>query len=411
MNKNKTLVIFHAPSFPFFPPVIDPNQTTAILNEYDESTLPINTYQKIIKLPRGEYDLASELGRMGFDKFENIFLCLDATFPFVLSNLKNAAKKVYLILGDTHHMSKPITKMRSYIKRENFDGIIFTNNLRHAHWFRDVTDSSFYFEPAIFVLDSKEALTSQSPSRTDEVIFYGQLGGFHPRRSRIIPDLISRKLITRIHGSSRSIEMELQKSVASINITLNSDLNSRVFEIAQSGALLIIDQLSICNGHGSVLIPGHNCLTFKNSEDLLYLLNDRNNLKLMQSICGGNLKKEFDIFWGIKNIRKRLKADNGLINLNKAENYSALKSNMSDDIDISKRIDLYEILLELHRNVEKILVYIESPYKNTFQNDLKDLPRLDIVNNLEELNSELGLCIFIKYKNNIDNIELYEINN
>ena len=411
MNKNNTLVIFHAPSFPFLPPLIDINQTTAILHEYDESALPKNTYKKIIKIPRGEYDLAIELEKLAVDKFENIFLCLDATLPFVLRNLKNVAKKIYLILGDTHHMSKPITKIREYIKSEYFDGIIFTNNLRHAHWFRDVTDSNFYFEPAIFVLDSKKNHIEQNPSRLEDVIFYGQLGIFHPRRCRILPELISKKLVTHIHGSAISIATALQNTVASINITLNSDLNSRVFEIAQSGALLIIDQLSISNGHGTVLIPGHNCLTFKNSEELICLLSDINHLKIMQSICGKNLKEEFDIFWGIKNIRDRLKPNNGLINLNRAENYSTLGLNQSDDIDISKRINLYEIILELHRNVEKILVYIESPFKDIFQSDLMDLPRLDIVNNVEELNLELGMCIFIKQHNNVDNIEIFEIRN
>jgi hypothetical protein len=242
------------------------------------------------------------------------------------------------------------------------------------------------------------------------VIFYGQLGSYHPRRSKFMPYLISKNKVKHVAGENSYLGNTLLNSIASVNITLNSDLNSRVFEIAQTGALLIIDKLSINNGHGSVLVPGHNCMTFETVQELYDLLDDVNKLEEMQKICGENLKFEFDSFWGLHNIRERLKKNaNGLIGLNLAENYMDIGLKKFSPTNLSHRLNIYEVLMELHRVNEKILLYTDSPQSSLIQSDVSDLPRLSVVQGLNQLEDPTSLSIFLKSNGNDEPYEIYQI--
>jgi hypothetical protein len=318
----------------------------------------------------------------------HLFIFIDATMPYLPKNLKKSAEKVFICMGDTHHLPNPITRLRSYIKNEPVDGLIFTNNIRHAHWFRDVTQANFYFEPAI---SSHNFLDNNNlyKNRNSDVIFYGQIGKFHPRRSRIAPLLIAKNKIRHINGNNKTISSELHSCSAALNITLNSDLNNRIFEIAQTGALLIIDNISDLNNAGPILIPEHNCLTYRSAQELEDILLDKKRIATSQKKLGFNLHKEYIEKWGILNIKKRLKIKStdlcGLLPyIDQPNRYEDKHS----DFNIDARVKIYEYFMELHRTHEKINLLLNTRHAKILKQDLADLPRINTVDYINELKQD-----------------------
>jgi hypothetical protein len=402
-----TIILWHAPIIPYNPPLLSANQLTCVIQDL----LPQNQASGLanfLTIPRGEFDLA-ELFRVNFvAKPKYLFVCIDSTLPYLPRNLKKASEQVYICLGDTHHLSNPISRLRDYIQAEPADGLIFTNNVRHCHWFRDITNARFYYEPAIFAnkIINKDYINRQ---RNTDVIFYGQIGKYHPRRSRIAPNLIATNKVKHIGGSNDIISNYLHSSAASLNITLNADLNSRTFEIAQTGCLLIIDKLSIYNGHGSILIPGHNCITFKNAAELEQIIDNKEYLLAMQKVAGMNLYKAYNSYWGIDNIIHRLRTldpdgSPSLNTINLQQNRFTVY-NLSFKIEI--RLAIYEQFLELHRTNELIHLFIDSPFKETISQDISDLPRITVIDDSKQLNTLNASCAILEYKENESNFKIY----
>ena len=380
-----TVVLWYSdPSF-FLPPKLSNNQITGILTDFIKSaSSALNT--PIFPIPRGEFDTSKLLNSNSIEKPHYLFVCIDSTIPYMPRNLKNSALNTYICLGDSHHLPNPISRLRKFIESEEVDGVIFTNNVRHQHWFRDITKAKFYFEPGIFAHNfENERLLYKN--RDHKVILYGQIGNFHPRRARIAPLLIAKNKVNYIKGSNASLSEALHTSTAALNITLNADLNSRIFEIAQTGALLIIDEIATNNGNGTVLIPDQNCLMYKTAEELELILDRKSQLSSMQKSLGLKLYTEFKERWGINNIRRKLSQQkiSGVCTLNTDTRNDSRLSIINSLISLDVRLAFYEYFLELHRCSETINVLINSKFKNILREDLNDLPRLNIADNVNSL--------------------------
>lgn len=389
------MVLWHANPFPFEPPIIYDGQWTGVLEPYIDNVKnsPRSSY---FSIPVDEFDLLEHIEKNKIPKPDFLFICLDATMPYIARNINNVCSNNFLCLGDTHHLPQPISRMLSYVSLEKFNGLIFTNNVRHAHWFREVCDSEQFFEPGIFALNLGENHHENiKTSRQSTPIFYGQIGEYHPRRKRIMPNLLTNNLVRHIHGTQETLADELQKSIACINVTLNSDLNSRVFEIAQTGCLQILDELSIHNGHGSVLIPGHNCLTFKTEDDLVALLKDTSYICEFGNVIGSNLRNEYYSYWGMECIRKRLFSSKPLNSI-KLNPVISTRKKLKTNISVNSRLYIYENLLELHRCHESIYLFIDGPEVDIFANDALDLPRIKVLSNADLLTPLQDLKILIK---------------
>jgi len=387
MKNINTIVLWHCDPKHYLPPKLDDHQLTGIVSDFEsQNDNTLNT--PYFTIPRGEFDLKELLDSKSIPKVMHLFIFIDATMPYLPKNLKKAAEKVFICMGDTHHLPNPITRLRNYIKNEPVDGLIFTNNIRHAHWFRDVTQANFYFEPAI---SSHSFIDSNNlyKNRSSDVVFYGQIGKFHPRRSRIAPLLITKNKIRHIHGNNRSISQELHSCSAALNITLNSDLNNRIFEIAQTGALLIIDKISEWNNVGPILIPEHNCLMYESAQELEDILTDKKRITASQKKLGLNLHKDYIEKWSLLNIKNRLRNKSadpcGLL---KYTDNTDRHIDINLDFNIDSRIKIYEYFLELHRTHEKINVLLNTKYAKIIRQDLADLPRLKTVNFVNELKQD-----------------------
>jgi hypothetical protein len=224
------------------------------------------------------------------------------------------------------------------------------------------------------------------------------MGKFHPRRTRILSNLLQRGLLKHIGGPTETLGAELQKAAASVNVTLNSDLNSRVFEIAQTGCLQIIDRLAAQNGYGSVLIPQHNCLTFTSASDLEDLLSDTAYLRAVGPILGKNLRDEYDSHWGSTMIRNRFtqSIQTDQVGFLEAPNRQTQPS--TQNLALSYQLQVYESMLELHRTHEEIELIISGKNRELHRENLADLPRLKTIENIASGNPSSDLRVYITEK-------------
>lgn len=401
------MVLWHAAPVPFAPPKLHPQQWTGYLTDH-ASLLDPQQDPRGFLIPRGEFDLAEVLHQQGIPKPDWLFVCVDATTPFFARNLENSAKRRLLCLGDTHHLPSPLTRLLPYAGAEPWDGLIFTNNVRHAHWFSHVTQAPQFFEPAIFALELDS--TQAKSGDLTRPVFYGQMGTFHPRRQRLMSPLLQQSLVHHISGNTHELAIQMIQSAACVNVTLNSDLNSRVFEIAQTGCLQLIDKLGIHNGMGSVLIPGHNCLAFSDSDELSDLVLDLPLLKSLTPLLGNNLRQEWRSHWGINNIRERLMRGLHSDTLQFLPPPHSVRNHSNHMTPaLNWRLHVYENFLELHRQNEKMEVLIESTYADCYAQDLDDLPRLHVVDRGTILKASDASKFFIRDRENGDP-ELLAIN-
>lgn len=393
MKIPKVMLLWHANPNPFAPPIISENQITGVLEEFENEDFIYG--ESKFSIPRGEFDLEDLLKIKKIEKPDYLFICLDSTTPYFARNIDQACENTFLCLGDSHHLPNPISRLISYASLENFKAHIFTNNVRHAHWFNYRCNAEQYFEPGLFALNLEKYYSKNKVDNNSPTVFYGQLGDFHPRRKRILPNLIKNNLVKHIYGSQERLSKELQKSLACINVTLNSDLNSRVFEIAQTGCLQVVDQLSIHNGHGLVLIPGHNCLTFKTQDELTSILKNTDYLLNQGRIIGENLRNEFNSFWGINCIKERLKKtiSTGTIKFNP---HLETRKKISSNALIESRLSIYENLLEIHRCNESINLCITGSQSSVFLNDADDLPRIIFSNQEQIMSNSINPKILIR---------------
>lgn len=129
--------------------------------------------------------------------------------------------------------------------------------------------------------------------RTIDVGFIGSLSAAHGRRAQIMRRLKQQFPQFQIQ---QHVFLEDKAELASrmkiiVNVSLNNDVNFRVFETMACGAMLITDQIN-CNGLEDLFVDGKHLVTFSNEEDLVskiryYLTHDEERARIAR--CGQEL--------------------------------------------------------------------------------------------------------------------------
>jgi glycosyltransferase involved in cell wall biosynthesis len=212
---------------------------------------------KALKTPVGAYDAATFLAEKKLPKNPEIILVkADATGRGLPSNLKEFKCPRVLLVGDTHHQSAPIRKMIEYAKQEAFDFIIFDHTRHHARWFFEAGLRNLHWIPA---LDFTFHPRIPSPNPKHPFSFVGQAGKFHPYRCHVIESLQKSGLPFQMYRGSPSEAADLYaESIVTLNVSLNGDLNLRVFEALAAGGFLLTDKLTRSSGLEILFSPGED---------------------------------------------------------------------------------------------------------------------------------------------------------
>jgi tetratricopeptide (TPR) repeat protein len=222
--------------------------------------------------PLGEYDLSSAATRLIAEKQPDMVVCLvDASCRNLPRNLAGFSCPKVLLIADTHHMATPLQKMLRYAASEPFDRRILLYDRHHIEFFRGMGIRDLYWFPGLtFPHGDAAVAAARSAIRQPTLAFVGQTGKFHPRRVRVLSAVREAGLPLDQRPLPQDQALAHYGSCAAgINVSLNGDLNLRVFEIIATGSLLLTDRLSADSGLAELFRERQELVSYRNLDELV----------------------------------------------------------------------------------------------------------------------------------------------
>ncbi len=335
---------------------------------------------KYISTPRGEFEAESVLKKLSPEQRPNMILVhSDASKGCLPRNLPKTTKRVLLIGGATHIQENPLQSLISYAIDEAFDTVVLWNR-QNAHFFKQFGIPNVYWMPGlIFAIPEVQ----QSKERRKQLCFFGQLGKHHPRRNRIIKELQQKKIPIVGGKLPRLDSLELAgRSLISLNVSVNGELNLRVFESTSVGALLLTDRLSPHAGLEHFYEDGISMLSYDSTKELIQkVVNISKNPDQVKSIAqkGKEITNQYfsqearrNTFFALIYGEETLEAFRLL-----DEPRCQLPPAGPDYRDsLVFRIQLYEFLQEQHRIFETLETTVTEGVHPLLLSDAGDLVRL-----------------------------------
>ncbi len=345
-----------------------------------------------LKTPVGRFDVAEILRQLpAAQQPEIVVVKADATGRNFPRNLKAVRCPKVLLVGDTHHMAQPLSKVIDYARSEPFDFIVFDHTRHHAHFFAEAGLRSLHWLPALdYGYAHREIATA--PSRP--LTFVGQAGRHHPWRRAVLEHVRAAGLPLEVLRGTLAETADLYAdSQVTLNASLNGDLNLRVFESLAAGGFLLTDELSPASGLRLLFEPGRHLDTWRTPGELVekirhYLAHPDEAQRIRREGQAEirrahhpevKLREFYDLVHsGRVNPRYDLGFDRG------AETTSSPVGASQEGSVGKRRRDAYERLQALHQTSREVTVYCAAPEALA---DLADLPRLRFVP-LAELSAE-----------------------
>ncbi|ACB73746.1 glycosyltransferase family protein [Opitutus terrae] len=226
-----------------------------------------------LKSPVGAYDVEPFVKRLPATQRPDVVVCLvDAARRNLPANLRAFRGPKVLLVADTHHLRAPISGMLQYATSEPYDRIIVLYDRHHLEFFRSAGLKNLFWFPGLTFPHSDDQVARARKSwelRSRQIAFVGQTGGLHPRRARLVGALAQAGLPVGAKQIPQREGLEFYGSSAiGLNVSLNGDLNLRVFEILASGAMLLTDQLAPSSGMDQ-LWSGNQLASYRSEPELL----------------------------------------------------------------------------------------------------------------------------------------------
>ena len=343
----------------------------------DSGTQMSEGHLKTLEMPAGAYDAPTFFLQSGINEMPELVLVkADATGRNFPSNLGAFKCRKVLLVGDTHHMQGPIRKLIEYAQKESFDHIIFDHTRHHARWFFEAGLKNLHWIPALDFTSHPREIAAR-PSR--QLSFVGQAGRFHPYRAYILEELKRAGLPLELMQTSPEGAADVYAdSLITLNISLNGDLNLRVFEALSAGGFLLTDRLRESSGLEGLFTPGEDLEVWNSKDELVekiryYLANPAETFRIRRAGLAKLLKfhsPEVKIreFWDLVSHGK----ENPAYSL-EAERGAVCRISVGPPLET---LPTYEFFQELHRVHSRLVFYCEEKDSGTIRNFV-DLPRVE----------------------------------
>lgn len=218
-----------------------------------------------IKTPKGHYDIKEVLNKIPAEQYPEVLIVF---YSIVLRpiNLNAFKGPKVLLIGDTHHLRTPFQNLKSYTDSESFDYHIILFNRHHAQILSDLGLQNLYWLPNLTVTPYQLPFAEK---RREEIVFVGQTGGIHPRRTQLIQTLQQKgfPIKTALCHPSEAAHL-YSEALITFNCSLNGDLNMRVFEVLAAGGFLMTDCLSSESGLEQILKRDKEYVSYDSAEEL-----------------------------------------------------------------------------------------------------------------------------------------------
>ena len=220
-----------------------------------------------VKTSTGPFDVREVTHKCGGRAFDHVVVAYTAYGTVQPRGLDRLSCPVTLSVGDTHHGTYPLQCLRSYVSGERFDSVITGWRQSHAHWLLSIGLGEVGW---LVGQDTRHTPIARRSKRSIEAVFVGQMGKWHPRRAPAIARLWDEGLPARVVRTAAPIAARLYASVAvSLNMALNNDINSRVFEVLSAGGCLLTDRLEPQSGMQTLFREGEHYLGYDGEDELV----------------------------------------------------------------------------------------------------------------------------------------------
>ncbi|GGA40202.1 hypothetical protein CYANOKiyG1_58420 [Okeania sp. KiyG1] len=344
-----------------------------------ETTFEGQNY-RTINTPVGKYDIGEIIQQLPQSQQPELLIVkADSTkrnFPVNLQSLK--CPKL-LICGNTQHLNSPLNTLIEYAKEEKFDFIMSDHKRHHLHYFKEAGFEKVFWVPGFNI----NPFPKQANQVKYALSFVGQVGAFHPYRQYILSQIRNFGLpLQQFRGTQEQAAEVYASSLINLNISLNGDLNLRVFEVLASGGLLLTDKLSKQSGLDLLFKDGEHLLTFRNELELKHKI----EFFLDHPETGREISdKGYEAFWSKHrpelNIKRVLdyiggKEIESIFQIENEKRSVLMKSNSSRELN--DRISIYEYIQEIHLHQTSLKGLFWPQVDSRIICDVVDLPRLDI---------------------------------
>ncbi|HEY4329099.1 MAG TPA: glycosyltransferase [Phycisphaerae bacterium] len=333
------------------------------------------------RAPVGTFDIAAFIKTLPrpFNNPNMLVVFYDSERRINPMNLAAVKCPRILSIGDTHHLTTPLQTPIDLAKREPYDLVLLEYNRQHLHFFLEAGIKQARWLPSFAISPIEHKPHPPGMPRERRVSFLGSQDR-HPYRSYILQELPKRGVEVDVgRGSHAGIATEYTKTRVNLNISLNGDLNQRIFEIPAAGGFMITDRLSPESGLELLLKNGRQITTFDTVEHLI---------DLIRHYLAHPLEADAIATAGNQAYMHRHRPQDKIRDL-----HAMLRGDMPTEYDaalerrtllandpwekLRHRIALYEILRNLHRDNGKMDILFWKGMERA-ASDAVDLPRATV---------------------------------
>lgn len=353
--------------------------TEEIFCSPDCKTTMVGDQYRTINTPAGVYDINSIVEKLTESQSPHLLVVkADATARNFPVNLKTLKCSKLLILGNTQHLKTPIQSLLKYALQEHFDFIMTDHKRHHLHYFKEAGFDKVFWLPGF------NNYPHEQPCYDDKlykVSFVGQAGRWHPYRKHVLQYLKAHSIPVNHFQVPQAEATEIYaQSLINLNISLNGDLNLRVFEVLSSGGFLLTDRLSEESGLNLLFRDGEHLVCFENEKDLLdkikYFLEHPEEAKAIAQNGYQEFKRNHTPEKKIKELMDVIFSgkQNPLYDIRKEKRSMYVKSDSSTEL--LPRVALYEFFQEVYLTDKEALILFWPKVDARLACDVIDLPRL-----------------------------------
>lgn len=333
------------------------------------------------KTPVGVYDLAALARRLPPEQKPDLLVVrADATGRNMPCNLEAIGCPRVLIVGDTQHLRAPIRRLLSYAEQERFPTILSDHKRHHLHFFSEANLGRVFWLPAFNTNPHLQPIQAQPEH---PLLFVGQAGKWHPYRRALLTVIREHGLpLTSLEAPQRKAAELYARALINLNISLNGDLNLRVFEVMSSGGFLLTDRLSPAAGLDLLFREGEHFEAYGSEAELFekvghYLTHPERARAIARAGFEAFMERHRPVQKANQLVdavfSDRLPDDYRIEREPRAVHVRAASRRALDE-----RLMIYEHVQEIHRLVAAPRVLIRGNVTPHVACDLIDLPRLSI---------------------------------
>ena len=335
--------------------------------------------------PNGEFDIGTLIAELPAGQYPDVVVCqVDCGFRIKPRNFGALRCPTILLVADSHWGDRALSSMVAYAASEPFSRVVVLYDRHHLEFYRAAGIKNIHWFPALtFPHPDARVDAALGKVREPRLVLVGKVGWFHPRRRRLFDALVKAKLPLVWHQVPQAdVIAHYGSSSIGINVSMNGDVNLRVFEVLAGGAMLLTDRLSADAGLDYLLVEGREKVSYASECELIdharYFLSHPEEARVIGEAGQRWFRKHFN------EQRRRAAFADLVVNGRDLPEFALVPTgkvwvDFGASHALESMLACYDVLNELHRQQEKVTVLADHTVPEAFASIVTTLPRARLV--------------------------------